>query len=130
MKTKEMLNYLGMIFLGVLLFVGGFYFGYKYNAGKTVSTTSGIVAGVEDIKKSADSVTNVQVQAKEVEGLLWIKAGEEPICPNTHPIKGKVDGTIGYYYNKTNKSYDRVKPIVCFATEEYAEKSAGFVKKF
>lgn len=66
--------------------------------------------------------------AKEVDGVFWIKAGESAVCPETHKIKAKFNQGVGFFYTPENKSYNRVKPEFCLATEEYA-KNAGFLKK-
>ncbi len=126
---QELLNTLGMIFLGVVLFVGGFYFGYKYHKGET---DNGMVAGVSDIRETANGIVNIETEiiTKELDGVHWIKVNEEPICPVDYPIKGKFDGTVGFYYTKSNNSYGRVKPSLCFATEDFAKNSAGFVRKY
>jgi hypothetical protein len=34
------------------------------------------------------------------------------------------------YYTKTYKSYEKTKPDICFASEEFARDIAGFIKKF
>lgn len=127
MNLKDFLNYFGIAFLGFLMFVSGFYFGYKYLEGQNGEK---FVAGVSDIQESAQAIEKVEIVTKELDGVIWIKAGEEPICPQDHPIKGKYDGTTGFYYTKSNDFYDRVKAVVCFATEDYAQNSAGFIKKY
>ncbi len=129
MVKQDIYSTLGMIFLGVLLFVGGFYFGYKYHKGRF---DSGMVAGADDVRESVESLNQTQVEiiTKELEGVYWIGINEVPICPQDHPIKAKYDGTIGFYYMKSNNSYDRVKPALCFATEEFARDTAGFIRKY
>jgi hypothetical protein len=37
---------------------------------------------------------------------------------------------VNLYYTKENKSYDRVKPNLCFKNEGFAKDVAGFVKKY
>jgi hypothetical protein len=108
------------LLLGVLLVIAfgfGFWFGAKQQ--KVVSSTSG---------GTAQSRAEKAVIAQPVPGVFWIAPGSGA-CPDDHPIKAKIDGTIGFYYLPDNKSYDRVKPVFCFATEAYAKESAGFIKK-
>ena len=74
------------------------------------------------------SASSENIIAKEVDGVYWIKAGEEAVCPDTNPIKAKFDAGVGFFYTQDNKMYSRVKPELCLASEEYARK-AGFLKK-
>lgn len=126
MQKNDLLNYLGITFVSVLIFVSGFYFGFKYSEGQD----EGFTATTSDIKGVAEQVENVEVITKELEGVYWIKAGEDPTCPKDYPIKGKYDGTVGFFYTKENQFYNRVKAALCFATEDFAENSAGFLKKY
>ncbi len=126
MLSKELINTLGLVFICLFIFAGGFYFGYQYST----SQNSGFVATPEDIQNSVDSLEREEIVALEVEGVHWIKAGEEPICPQEYPIKGKLDTSVNVYYTKDNKFYNRVKPHLCFANEDFASEEAGFIKKF
>lgn len=123
MDFKRFLNYSGIVFIFVCLFGAGFYFGYK----------AGILKGREGIsmqnQMSRNSIDVEEVEAKNVDGVMFIKLGEQPICPESHPIKGKIDNDTRFYYTKENKTFDRVKPQLCFATEEFA-KNIGFSKRF
>jgi hypothetical protein len=126
MNVKLVLTYLGILFVFVATFGGGFYFGFKYQTAQAAGYTSSpgspsSIAGARE---------EVQITAKEVEGVHWIKVGDKPECPDLYPVKGTFSDNLGYFYTKDNKSYDRVKPDICFATEEFAKNSAGFVKKF
>lgn len=118
-------SYLGYTILGSLIFVIGFWFGLKYDT----NTSSNLTQTTYGISVSASSSANIV--ATEVPGIMWIKAGEDNTkCPVDHPIKGKFDSYTGYYYMPDQKSYKNVKAVVCFATEDYAKNSAGFLRKY
>jgi hypothetical protein len=126
---QQMANICATIFLCIFLVFIGFYFGFKTaKAQMEVTTTK------EEIGKIADKLTSkpevAGVTAKEVDGVYWIKANSEPNCPDDYPIKGTFSANNGNYMTKTYKGYEKTRPDICFATEEYARDSAGFIKKF
>jgi hypothetical protein len=118
MPRKDWILTLGLIILGGGLFGLGFFLGYK-----TVKPATGEVKG-------AQVVVEKKVDAQAVPGVFWIKAGGQPVCPDSHPIKGKFDNYTGYFYATDYKTYDKIKPVLCFASEEYAAKEGGFLKKY
>jgi len=122
---KNWLNYLGLIFLAIVLFSSGFYFGFKNSSAK--QSESQVEKNIAETK--SDSVTEL-IKAKDVDGVFWIKPGQEPICPKEYSIKGTFNDSGGNFYTKTNPRYDRIKPDICFATEDFARDKTGFIKKF
>ena len=96
----------------------GFWLGARWNQAK------------ESVIIIQEQESTIQVEAQEVPGVHWIGVGNSPECPETHPIKGKLGSDAPVFYTKDNDWYDRIKPQLCFATEEYARDVAGFVKKF
>lgn len=119
MSRKEWLTTVAVVLLGGGLFGVGFWLGMKIQT-----------PGVTSKSVSVATVIDKKVEALAVPGVVWIKAGEEPKCPSTHPIKGRFDTYTGYYYMPDYKTYDKIKPVVCFATEDFAAKTAGFLKKY
>lgn len=131
MKIETVLQYCGYVTIFSCLFGLGFYLGYKNKEAKV--QTPGISI---DINSSSNPPHNQPV-AEPQNGLTqqnsvyWIKVGTEPICPPEFPIKGKFDtSTAKFYYTKENKFYDRVRPDICFGSEEFALNVAGFLKKY
>lgn len=139
-KSIPTINYF-YYFLFIVIFIGvGFYFGYK-NAEATFTDSDFIAEYQESLaqdsskntssKDSDDSLEVIIPEDKELESnVVWMQINEEPICPPTHPIKGKFDNAANVYYTKENNFYNRVIPHICFASEEYAREVAGFIKKF
>ncbi len=127
MNLKSIVNYLGYLVLVVILVGSGFYFGYKNAEAslKTDSTSKNVSNALAKINSSQKS----EVKILEVEGAFWLKNGQDPICPATHPVKGKFDSKANVYYLPENKFYNRSSPDICFASEEYARDKAGFLKK-
>ena len=114
----------GIILLCVILTGIGFYFGYKTREAHTANLVdSGVLIAAKEIEKK-------EIKALEVVGVFWILPNKDPICPENHPVKGTFGANSGNFYTKDNKSYERVKPDICFATEEFARDKAGFIKKF
>ena len=130
-KINEILNTLGILLLGVILFGGGFYFG-----GKTTSASlNKELKSDQTISSFTDSITTEPVveaisKGQEVPGVYWIKVGQAPICPETHPLKGKFDSNVNVYYLPDYPQYDRVKAEICLSDENFASQSAGFIKKY
>ena len=114
----------GLLVLCVILAGIGFYFGYKTREAQAVDLVdSGVSTAAKEIEKK-------EIKALEVEGVFWILPNKDPLCPETHPVKGTFSSNSGNFYTKDNKTYERVKPDICFATEDFARDKAGFIKKF
>jgi hypothetical protein len=130
MKSSDILNYFGYGFLVILLFLGGFYFGYK-NRDSQINKDSSeqIIIQTPDLSSSNSKEEN-SILAKNPDGVFWIKAGQEPICPKEFPIKGRYKDNSQIFYTPESKTYNRVKPDLCFANEDFALKVAGFIKQF
>jgi len=77
--------------------------------------------GPEETKKTTPEISKIDI--------FWIKPSDPPNCPDSHPIKAKVNSDSLLYYASSSKSYARVRPHLCFASEEIAINS-GFIKKF
>ncbi len=124
-KSAKLLNILGIGFLVLVIFVTGFWFGYK-NAKASIKEKEEVtISNNPAIKQSS-----IEVKALDVEGAYWIKAGQQPVCPENYSIKGTFSDNSGSYYTKDNPRFDRIKPDICFASEEFARDKAGFIKKF
>ena len=108
-----------------VVFVLGFYLGYRFS-----QINSPVVneSTLKDISSKGE--IEAQIVTREVEAIQFIKANQDRKCDENHPVKGTFNPDNGNYYLKSNKSYDRIKPDICFATENYARDSAGFLKKF
>ena len=128
------LNYLGYLLTAFVLFGAGFYFGFK-NASVVASTKSDStneavknIAGA--IASSVNRSSNSSASINTISGVFWIKSGQTPICASDYSVKGKFDAPASFYYTKESKTYDRVKPDICFASEEIARDVAGFIRKY
>lgn len=122
-----------ILFSGIVFFPVGFFFGYKTKVNDATPETS--LATTSSSISSSSVTTSVSNQratsVTNTTEVFWIKVGTNPVCPETHPIKGKFDSsTAKFYYTTENKNYDRVRPDICFTTENFAKDVAGFVKKF
>ncbi|MEM1312604.1 MAG: hypothetical protein AAGF07_04030 [Patescibacteria group bacterium] len=124
-QFPRLINIIGTVSLIVIIFVVGFYFGYK-NATASQANLNGI-----PVTTASDTPNNKQeIKALEVLGVQWIKIGQEPVCESNYPIKGTFADNFGNYYTPENSRYKRIKADICFANEEYARDTAGFVKKY
>lgn len=133
MSNSNILNYLSYGVLVMLIFLTGFYFGYKNRDSRISKDFSEQIVIQTNISSESNKIEGVIQGVSEVknpEGVFWIKLGEEPICPKSHPIKGKYKDSSKVFYMPDNKSYTRVKPDLCFATEDFAIKQAGFINQF
>ena len=110
--------------LGLIFSLGG-YFGYRYSQSSNPSLNKNTLSDLE-----AKQSETVKIVAKEVIGIQFIKANQDRKCDENHIVKGTYNSDNGNYYVKSNKNYDRIKPDICFATEEFARDTAGFLKKF
>ena len=121
-----------IIVLSVLMIIVGFYFGFRYNQSSFESQeSSSFQNSTQD--SQGDSGSNLAIDAvdfKKIEEVFWIKLAQEPVCPQTHPIKGKFGSDVNVFYLPDHKSYNRVKPQICFKTKVFAEEEAGFLQKF
>lgn len=125
LKT-QILHISGYIFILSLVLGLGFFFGTKFEAQKQTQTS---YSTSKNLLKT-DSSISTKVEIKEEAGVFWIKAGQSPSCPQSHPVKGTFDTNNGYFYGIDSKMYARVKPDICFASEDFAQNIAGFIKKF
>lgn len=134
MNFKKITQILGLGALVVIIFIFGFYLGYKNRDSKaetTASNTNTVQANSETISSSQKINNTNEAITSPSQGVFWIKVGENPVCPENYPVKGKFDSSSAkFYYTTDNKSYDRVKPDICFTSEDFASKTAGFIKKF
>jgi hypothetical protein len=126
---KQFTTYLGYGFLFCVLFGAGFYFGYKTSDSKNIGDFRATKTDIQAIAQTSESVTKNTPEVKEVDGLVFMTPGKKPECPETHKIKGKYDKSTGYFYAPSNKSYEKVVPLICFANEDVAV-SKGFLKKY
>jgi len=123
------ITYLGIAFLCVISLIIGGIFGFRISQAQqnsAVATPQDIqaaVLGSQDNKPQKEVIT--------VEGVFWILPGKQPVCPETHPVKGAMQTSgVSYFYTSASKQYNRVEPDICFATEAFAQDVAGFVKKY
>ena len=119
-------NILAVILIGCLCAGLGYYFGTK-TATKALQDQQKIEIAkvVENVEKKTENVV-----AKEVSGVQWFLPNTEPKCDPQHPIKGVFRSGDGIYYIKSYKNYEKTKPDLCFATEEFARDTAGMIKKY
>jgi hypothetical protein len=127
---QQILKYLGYTAIFVLLFGGGFYFGFKTSDAQKsgLTATKADIAAIANSTNTPTSKTLSEV-AKEVDGVFFIQPGSKPECPETHPLKAKYVNGSGIFYNTDNKNYKKITPELCFATEDFA-KTKGFIKKY
>ena len=122
-------TYLGIGFLCIISASIGGIFGYRIHQ----NTTQDIVATPSEIQTAVQTAEQkkLEIQAQVVSAVFWILPGNQPVCPESHAIKGAFQTSgVSYYYTSDSKQYTRVQPDICFATEEFARDIAGFVKKF
>jgi predicted PolB exonuclease-like 3'-5' exonuclease len=125
-NKQNISNILAVILIGCLCAGLGYYFGTKVTTKSLQDQQKIEIAKVaENIEKKTETVV-----AKDVSGVQWIKANTEPKCDPQHPIKGVFRGDSAFYYTKNYKNYEKTKPDMCFATEEFARDSVGLIKKF
>lgn len=134
MNPKQITQILGVGVLVVIIFIFGFYLGYKNRDSKVETVVSSTLTTQTNspVQVSSNKTDNQnQTTTPSNQAVFWIKVGENPICPENYPIKGKFDSSSAkFYYTTDNKSYDRVKPDICFTSEDFASNTAGFIKKF
>ena len=106
--------------------MAGFYFGYRVRDNQQ----SNPEAAALGVSIDSSNVSKTPIATLPVEGVFWIKSGQNPVCPPTHPIKGTFQSDGGSFYTTTNKTYERIKPDICFASLEFAKDQVGFVQKF
>ena len=127
MFDSKSFHYLTCTIVGILSFFGGFYVSNKIKVEKPESAPP-VVAS--DAKANSNTSDKVVTNVKNIDSVYWVKPGQEPICPQTHSVKGKFDSNINIFYTQSNKNYFRIRPDICFSSEEFAKDQAGFVKKF
>lgn len=121
---------LAVIFLVCVCAGIGFYFGSKITGNKINELKKQHTTELAKVQEETDKKTTENIVVKEVTGVQWIRPNQEPICDKDHPIKGVSKSGPDTYYTKTYKTYEKIKPEICFATEEIARDTAGFIKKF
>ncbi len=131
--VQEWLHTAGLVLVGVVIFVGGFYFGGK-SAQATIEKDreydSSIASFAREVSLDSEITTPPAVNVLSLEGVHWIKVGEPPVCPETHPLKGKFDSNVNVYYREDYPQFDNVKPHICLASEQFALEKAGFIRKY
>jgi hypothetical protein len=125
-ENSKITNYLVMFALGVIFFGSGFYFGNKTGVANTLN--SNVQSNID--KQKSTLVTPPNLEIIKSEGISWIKANQEPKCPETHPIKGKFTAGGNKFYDTNYKGFDKIKPDICFVSVDFAKNTAGFVQKF
>ncbi len=118
---------LANVFVVTVSLGSGYYFGYKTSQGSINSNSLKSISGQSSTSQSS---VQISIVAKEVVGVQWIKPNQEPRCDKDYKIKGKFNSQTNYYYTPTHKNYEKIKPEICFASEEFAKDSAGFIKKY
>jgi hypothetical protein len=131
MKIATQLKDNALLFLLIIVvFLGGFFLGSKYQG---VTNSQELADTRVDTTLRTPSATSLLEELNidtNVEYVYWVAYDEEPECPITHPIKGKVNSDVNVFYAPDNNSYNRVKPDLCFTDETVATDIAGFLKKF
>jgi hypothetical protein len=120
-NINKYINFFTIIILFAITIACGFLFGYKYREGQ-ISKEIPII--------HIDKPKDTSIEAKIVDGVQFIKANNPKVCDSVHPIKGTFNNDGGNFYNQSNKQYDRIKPDICFASEDFALNVAGFIKKY
>lgn len=113
-------------FCAILLIFGcGFYLGHRI-AENQVAVRSKI-----ESSSSLETSKATSLEIKKVDGIYFFKLNAaDHNCPSEYKIKGTFNPDGGNYYIESNKNYGRIKPDICFATEEVARDTAGFIKKY
>jgi predicted PolB exonuclease-like 3'-5' exonuclease len=125
-NKQNISNILAIVLICCLCAGLGYYFGSKVSTKEMQDKQKVEIAKVvENVEKKTENII-----AKDIPGVQWIKANTEPKCDALHPIKGVYRGDSAFYYTKNYKNYDKTKPDMCFATEEFARDTVGLIKKF
>lgn len=118
----------------VVLFSGGYYFGYKNGYSYQFGLKQQVESSVNLNEKASRDLDNINrpspLNLERVSDVHFLKPNVPKTCPLTHQIKGVFNSDYGYFYEKTNKSFERVKPDICFIDVETARDKAGFIQKF
>jgi hypothetical protein len=105
-----------------IIFLIGYFFGFNMK--------SSDLAFQNNTSQEFNEPT-IELKALPVPAVKFFLVNEDRICESEkYPIKGTFSTDQGYFYTKAHKNYDKIKPDICFATEEFAKDSAGFIKKF
>lgn len=122
--ARSIWQYISLAAIVIVCIGTGFFFGAK----SKVSETKTFAATTQDLAKIAETKQEeIKIIEKEIPEVYFIKTGDERQCPKDYPIKGKFD-TVPIFYTTQNKTYNRVNPHLCFATEVRAIEN-GFVEK-
>ncbi len=125
LNKNKIISYGISITLIIFVFGIGFYFGHKTGINQVLAT---VVKQDIDNPKPTTKADNLKIIPTQ--GVYWVKANQEPKCPDTHPIKGKFTTGGNKFYDSTYKTYDKIKPDVCFVSVEFAKNESGFTQKF
>jgi hypothetical protein len=125
--------YIFLAVLAVTLCGFSFFLGYKFQSFRVKSEGQDqlIISTLKEIEQDSNDINkaNINTQALDISNVYWLAIDAQPVCPDTHIIKGKA-GQVNYYYTPDNTFYNRVKPNICFSSEEYAKDIAKFIKKY
>ena len=124
MDKNNILRLVGIVSTCLVCLGVGFFFGQKVKSQQNLNTST-----KDDITKIAN-VAKEQVKYIEtaVPEVYFFKVTEDRICPKQYQIKAKFGTDAAVYYLKTNKSYDRIKPELCFVSAQKAIEK-GFIEK-
>jgi len=118
----KLLQLISLFSVGIICLGIGFFFGQK-------ARQNPITATVADVNKianiSKEEIKYIETQIPEV---YFFKLDENRICPKDYKIKAKFGTDAPIFYTLENKSYNRVKPELCFVSKEKALEK-GFVEK-
>ncbi len=118
----KLLQLISLFSVGIICLGIGFFFGQKVKQNPVTAT----VADVNKIAKiSQEQIKYIETPLPEV---YFFKLDESRICPKDYKIKAKFGTDAPIFYTFENKTYDRVKPELCFVTKEKAIEK-GFVEK-
>jgi hypothetical protein len=133
-QNSSLKFYLFLAVLAVTLCGFSFFLGFRFQALQVKNSfedelITKTLLSIENEAQEAPSQT-INPSSPDMTNVYWIAIGTEPVCPPTHPIKGKVTNQVNNYYTPDNTFYNRVKPNLCFVSEVYAKDVAKFIKKF
>lgn len=127
---QKIINTVATIVIVIIVFSIGYYMGYGKGMGKNVSDSKKIS---QNIIENDNNIVDLEKLIQNDENLKlfkFIKPNEPKICQDPYYIKGVYRDGFGYFYDKTNTFYQRVKPDLCFISVESARDYAGFIQKF
>ena len=127
-RLQGLFRALGYLCTILIIFGLGFYFGFRVGGTNNLSQTK---TEYSNSNMSSSNSATVKIESKEVPGVFFFKINSaDHVCPIDYKVKGTFGTDTGNYYLENNKNYARIKPDICFASEEFARDSAGFIKKY